>query len=149
MILKLKKTIIFRILKSYKLFLKSDKNHNIHQIIKELMKKKIFINKKNILDTYFFGELIDESNLIIKQYFFHSFIYENKVFNKFVLYFFVFEKWSFFILPSFALRIIKNKIDINFLTSQLLFKLYEIYKISKGIYFFIKVVIKSFIKIIF
>ena len=95
MILKLKKIIIFRVLKSYKLFLKSDKNHNIHQIIKELMKKKIFINKKNILDTYFFGELIDESNLIIKQYFFQSLIYENKIFSKFLLYFFVFKSGLF------------------------------------------------------
>ena len=149
MILKLKKKIIFRILKSYKLFLKSDKKHNIHQIINEMMKKRIFIDKKNILDTYFFGELIDESDLIIKQYFFQTFIHENKIFSKFLLYFSEFEKWSFFILPSFALKIIKNKIDINFLTSQLLFKLYEIYKISKGIYFFIKVLIKSFIKIVF
>ena len=71
MILKLKKKIIFRILKSYKLFLKSDKKH---QIINEMMKKRIFIDKKNILDTYFFGELIDESDLIIKQYFFQTFI---------------------------------------------------------------------------
>ncbi len=110
------------------------------------MKLNKFTNKNNPLDKYFFGNLIDESNLIVKQFFFHNFIYENKIYNRFLLYFFYSSSLSFFILPRFSLEIINQKIKLNFILSLILFKIYQIFKIFKSIFFFLLVIVKSLTK---
>lgn len=144
MIKRLKNLIILRILKSYQILKKTNKKLDVYKIIDEMMNQKKFSDEKSFLDIYFFKDLLKDSNQIINQYFFYTFIYENKIFNRFLLFFFYKQKGSFFILPSFALKIIKKRIDISIIISLVLFKFYQIFKISKGFYFFFKVLINSF-----
>ncbi len=143
MLKKFKNKIILRILRSYKILANTNDKEKSYEILSHLMQFNKFTNKYNFLDQYFFGNLLEESNIIVKQFFFHTFVYENKIFNRFLLYFFYKKGMSFFVLPKFALEILDKKIKINFILSFILFKIYQIIKIFKGIFFFLLVIVKS------
>ena len=143
MLKKFKNKIILRILRSYKILANTNDKEKSYEILSHLMQFNKFTNKYNFLDQYFFGNLLEESNIIVKQFFFHTFVYENKIFNRFLLYFFYKKGISFFVLPKFALEILDKKIKINFILSFVFFKIYQILKIFKGIFFFLLVIVKS------
>jgi polysaccharide biosynthesis PFTS motif protein len=140
--LNLKKRIIVRILKNYKDF-KLYKKQNLFLEILNDFDKINHVNKNSRIDQFFFYHDIKIANLIIKQFFSHSFVYENKFFSRlFLLYNNMFS--AIFPLPLFALKSLKrNKIKINYLLSLTLFKFYQIYKITIGIKFAIQVILKS------
>jgi len=138
MLTKIKQKFIFRLTKQYKNLTNSKDNQFILKILYDLKKENF--SSIGAWDSFFFKENAEKKNQIVKQFFFHNFIYENKIFLRSLLYFFNINKPGIFLLPVFALKVLKkNNVKINYFLSFIFFKLYELFKLLKSLFFFLKI----------
>jgi polysaccharide biosynthesis PFTS motif protein len=148
MLRKIKQKIIRKVSKQYKNLVNSENNLLIVKILYDFKKENI--SSIDIWDSFFFKENIEKKNQIIKQYFFSHFIFENKIFSRSLLYFCNINKPGIFLLPVFALKVLKNNnVKINYLLSVIFFKLYELLKLLKSFFFFLKIIYKSIYQFLF